>query len=346
MARSGNKSAFSLLEVLVASAILAMMVVLLASLLGAGQNSLIRIDSGARQRQEAMAVIDMISSELRTSIAAPAHKDEFAHPGTRRAELLINPPALGSNLLNSGAIFWQSFSKNGNGSPSLVGYFLKWDTSVDGAPRPRLCRFQIESAVAELELERLRGGTSTRQWIEESVATEIAPGTAENGFRGWLADHVIGFFVRALDPTGNTISFKARRVISDARGRMHRYSSTAQPVNFAVYHEPTYASPQSFDPLVFDSLDGYAWDTGKPLEFAPSTRFKHRYGPALPPMVELVIVVVPPRALKSLTNVPTYPAVSGDFWADIDAFVAGLPPVVARSARTYSTTVSIPQSPR
>lgn len=350
MARSGNKSAFTLLEVLVATAILVVIVAVLASLVGAGQNSLIRIDGGARQRQEAMAVLDMISSELRSSIAAPVHLDEFAHSGTRRAELLINPPLLGSALLNPGAIFWQSFSMIGDGTPSIVGYFLRWDTAQAGAPRPLLCRFQLESARAGLELLRLRDGTQDRTWVEDAVAEEIAPGTAANGFRGWLADHVIGFFVRALDPTGETVAFQARQVISNANGRNHRFNNTVMnhgqaTSNFTVYHESnSLAAPAPVNPAgTFDSLDGYAWDTGA---VQPSMRFKHRYGPALPPMVEIAIVVVPPAALRRLTAVPTYPAASADFWADIDAFVAALPPEIAASARVYSTTVSLPPSSR
>ena len=353
MARSGNKSAFTLLEVLVATAILVVIVAVLASLVGAGQNSLIRIDSGARQRQEAMAVLDMISSELRSSIAATVHLDEFAHSGTRRAELLINPPLLGSALLNPGAIFWQSFSMVGDGTPSIVGYFLRWDTAQAGAPRPLLCRFQLESARAGLELERLRDGTQDRTWVEDAVAGRIAPGTAANGFQGWLADHVIGFFVRALDPTGKTVAFQARQVISNANGRNHRFNNTEMnhgtaTSNFTVYHESnSLAAPAPVNPAgTFDSLDGYAWDTGTALQFQPSTLFKHRYGPALPPMVEIAIVVVPPAALRRLTAVPTYPAASADFWADIDAFVAALPPEIAASARVYSTTVSLPPSSR
>lgn len=355
MARSGKKSAFTLLEVLVATAILVVIVALLASLLGAGQNSLIRIDGGARQRQEAMAVLNMISSELRSSIAAPVHLDEFAHPGTRRAELLINPPLLGSDLLNPGAIFWQSFSMIGDGTPSLVGYFLRWDTSQAGAPRPLLCRFQLESARAGLELNRLRNGTQDRTWIDEDtmIKKNFAPGTAAKGFQGWVADYVIGFFVRALDPTGNTIAFQARRVLSDSNGRNHRFTSDAAQANFAVYHEAnSSAAPPPVDyPGSFDSLDGYAWDTGATLQFFHGqtnnlTSFKHRYGPALPPMVEIAIVVVPPSALRRLTALPTYPTVNANFWADIDAFVAGLPPEIAASARVYSTTVSLPLSPR
>ena len=353
MARSGNKSAFTLLEVLVATAILVVIVALLASLLGAGQNSLIRIDGGARQRQEAMAVLNMISSELRSSIAAPVHLDEFAHPGTRRAELLINPPLLGSDLLNPGAIFWQSFSMIGDGTPSLVGYFLRWDTSQAGAPRPLLCRFQLESARAGLELDRLRNGTQDRTWIDETVAENIAPGTAANGFQGWVADYVIGFFVRALDPTGDTIAFQARRVLSDSNGRNHRFNNTeidhtSMQSNFTVYHEANSLAvpPPVDDPGSFDSLDGYAWDTGASLQLQSSTRFKHRYGPALPPMVEIAIVIVPPSALRRLTALPTYPPVSANFWADIDAFIAALPPEIAAGARVYSTTVSLPLSPR
>lgn len=334
--RSRVPRGFTLLEVLVSVAILSLVVVLLASVFSSVQSGLVFTDGGARQRQDAASVLARMAEELRSSMAPVSQSHELANPATRQAQLLVNPSGLAPSLQNAGAIFWKAPVRSATGGSGLVGYFLRWDTSIPDRPHPFFCRFSLDPRQSEAAAQALRANGADTAWINTALADTQAPGDQDNGFQGWLADNILAFYVRVLDPEMSALTRQARQV------RRMYYPASLSP-NFVI----EFSSPnQSAGPLIdgnrFDSRLGYQYQR------TSDGRFVDRYGPALPPLVELIVIAAPPKAVGRLTVKPAIPN-SNDpakVWEDVDAFIAGLPEAVRREAKIYSTLIALPASPR
>lgn len=317
MTESVRRSAFTLLELLVALAVFSLLVVALFAVVsqvsGAWQQAQARIES----RQSGRAILDYLSRELQMA-QLPADRSLFYSSPTAQPQaaqlglqFLINPPTVSaSRFLNPQAAFWQiPVVGNSNGGMAEVGYFVRWDTNVAGQPRSMLCRFLAPPGDSNYFIY-----SAPNNWISDAIIDAVAPGVADpnqsaQSYRGWFADHVAGLWVKALDPQGNPIE--------------------------------TNALGTAYATGAYDSRKGYCYvetngtNVTESGYSAASTNYQMLA--TLPASVEVALVVLDARAASQLTSVPTHYATS----TNALAFVQGLPANVRSGARIYSTRVKL-----
>lgn len=321
--------AFSLVELLVAMAILAMLVVITASAYQSVVAGYSRIADQARQREEARSVLLLMSDEIRSALSPVARSPGVvvANMGTAGPSLdfLINPPALsatadGQAYANPHTVFWQIPARDGTAGSALIGYAVKWETRSDGTPVPVLRRLRSDSGRMFKELaDAAVSATTTRNatWAGAPLLGELAPATATNAFKGWMSENVLALWVRALDPMGNPITNTAPPItgVAASGSPLSTFGSTTNSAG------------------TFDSKLGYQYAT------------TNRFAPALPAAVEVAITTLPPTVLRRLAAPQRPTAAMGvdpnTFWADISAYVATLPGNAKAAAKTYSTIIPL-----
>lgn len=323
MARAGkSSSAFTILELLVAMALLGIVVTLLASILSSTQKGVAQIGSASSQRQDARAVLDQISRDLRTTLEPVSRGFELANPGLRQPEFLLNPPAFTGN---GSSIFWSVQNQSSLGGNILVGYILRWETAP-GVALPRLCRVSFDPNDTESIKQTLKGSSVNSTWVNANLINQNAPGVQEQGYQGWISDNILAFYARALDPQMNPITNYSRGLSGPA------VNTSSQ---FARFESSATGSATGG---AFDSLRGYQYTRQDNVNVVVN-----RFGPALPAAVELAVVTAPPSAIKLLQSAPA-PVLSGNasaMWTDVASFISSLPEPVRRAARTHSTIVPI-----
>jgi prepilin-type N-terminal cleavage/methylation domain-containing protein len=323
MARAGkDNQAFTILELLVAMALLGIVVTLLASILSSTQKGVAQLGSASSQRQDARAVLDQISRDLRSTLEPVSRGFELANPGVRQPEFLLNPPGF---TANGSSIFWSVRNESSLGGNMLVGYLLRWETSP-GVALPRLCRVSFDPNDAESIKQTLQGSaTANSTWINAGSINLNAPGVQDQGYQGWISDNVLAFYARVLDPQMNPISNEARGLSGPAVNTSSQWATFATSANGSATGG------------AFDSLRGYQYTR------QGDNLMVNRFGPALPAAVELAVVTAPPSAIKLLPSAPA-PVLSGNasaMWTDVASFISSLPEPVRRAARTHSTIVPI-----
>ena len=321
MARVGKKSpAFSLLELLVAMALLSIVVVILASVFSSTQKGVGALGSASSQRRDASTVLEQISRDLRAAMQPVSRSFEDASLSLRTPQLLLNPPGFSSNQTS---LFWSVGSQSQVGGTSLVGYTLRWESTPAG-PRPRFCRVSFDPNDSESIKMNLRSSSNT-PWVDKALVDANAPGDSSNGYQGWISDNILAFYARVLDPQMNPITNSSRSLSIPSAGTSSAY---------AVFGSSASGNSTSG---AFDSAKGYQYTR------AVDNVTVNRFGPALPYAIELVVVTAPPSAINKLQTAPT-PVLSGNataMWTDVNSFIAGLPDAVRNASRTFSTIVPL-----
>lgn len=324
---------FSLLEVLAAMAVLALVAVMILGILDSTREGTSKIVNVSRQRQDAMGALLLMARELQSALRPPGLSMELL-PGTailpvhRQPQLVINPSGIATELVNATTIFWSAGSISGAGKSHLVGYAVIWRQTENGT-RPTLARLQLDSNQAQEALMNYRHNSTQNFWVTNDLVTSTAPATQDAGFAGWLADNVLALYVRALDPEMKPIRNQAREVLS-------YYAQESHTIAPSLRFRALATAPPVFANGGFDSRRGYRF-------VRSDNTIIDRYGPALPPAVEIALVVVEPRLLRRGSNFPR-PTWNGDpaqMWQNIDSYVANLQNNFGPGFRVYSTIVPI-----
>jgi len=311
------RTAFTLLEVLVALAVFSLLVVALFTVMSQVSGTWQQAQARIEPRQSGRAILDYISRELQMA-RLPADRSMFYSSPTappQAAQLglqfVINPATVSAaKFLNPQAAFWQvPATGNSNGGMAEVGYFVRWDTNAAGNPRSMLCRFLAPPGDSNYFIH-----SAPANWITDSIIDAVAPGVANpsnsaQSYRGWFADNVAGLWVKALDPLGNPIT-------TNALG--------------TAYAAGTYDSRKGYRYLGTNGTNviqsGYA---------ASATNYQILA--TLPSAIEVSLVILDARAASRLTAVPTNYLTA----TNASAFVQGLPAKVRSGARIYSTRIKL-----
>ena len=305
-----KKSGFSLIEMLVAVAVFAILLTILAG----SYSGIERAISQASARREANATgrvaLEWITRDLER---IRPHAPGFIWSVTQNTNTNRPVARLGSQFLitnqiatsnqNPHAAFWQVANEEGTGrTMAIVGYFVRWiDETNNSIPttRPVLCRLYLNQTNAAYPAG-LNSANGT--WLDDNLLTN-APGNAPS-YRGWFADNVHSIWFRALDANGSPIT--------------------------------TNASSNAFSAGSFDSRQGYLSGTNRIM------------GPAIPASVEVAVIVMNPQRLQG--NSATYSVPTGlgsnpaNFWGDIQSAMndTSIPPQIRESLRLYSTRIPLP----
>ena len=191
-------SAFTLVELLVATAVLSVLIVLLAQVMSMVSDAWSGGTGRAERQQNGRALVDFIGRELR---AAALPVDPQSNGVTPDLQFVVNPPAVPEKYRQPHAIFWQApiATDTSRGNMAELGYFVRWDESRT-PPRAILCRVFVNPGEPQHKVY------DNLAWLSEEVLQQVAPADATTGYRGLFAENVIGFWARCLDSTGNVIS--------------------------------------------------------------------------------------------------------------------------------------------
>ena len=183
---------------LVASALFLMLLTLLLGVV----SSTSAISSRATGQIEATRIaresLDLIGHDI-ASAALP-----WSRTSTNSLQFLVNS----SNYYNS--MFWQApiAGDSTNGNLAIVGYFVLRDVQTTNAQNSR---FQLRRVY--IEPDSTNGDYtiySNTPWITSSTYTDFGPATAAadntNAIKGWVADGILGMWVRCLDKSGGVIA--------------------------------------------------------------------------------------------------------------------------------------------
>ena len=170
--------AFSLIEVLVAVAVLTLMITLLLGIVSESSRMWQRAEGQKSRRQAARIILETVKRDLE-SAAFP-----LSASGTNTLNFVLNPAI--PEINNRDSAFWQARSPGEEGMAE-VGYFVRWQ---DG--RPALCRYYVPATNADSIFRQ------PASWLN---AGKIASYAGLNGtnFRGLLAENVLGLWITLYD---------------------------------------------------------------------------------------------------------------------------------------------------
>lgn len=222
MKRATNRGAFTLVELLLATAILTLIAVILTSLLTSVSRAWTAGEQQSSGFQDGRAVLELLSRELSHAVMSPA------------LQFVQNPslPSGMSHRLHSDSIFWQApVARTAAGNLAAIGYYLTADY--------QLRRFFVppsDQANYQIFTTTNRPTDNSAPWVTGFVDRDPLSTTIATG--------VLAFWVRCFDINGDTIPWLSTGAVGV--GPL-RYNSAAhfQP---AIPGRPSsfkYTSPSS-----------------------------------------------------------------------------------------------------
>ena len=311
--RRRSQRAFSLVEVMVATAILGLIVTVLAALISKASQLWILTEAQNQRRSTGRALLQFIARDLETSVI-PASYPAISSSGGNLQFITSSTNAIPSSLLNPHAVFFQApvASDRSRGDLAEIGYFIRWDTqSQPGTAKAQLCRLEIDpSDTQNYNIYSTNADGTPATWLSSTIIDQVAPATAAKNYQGWFADNVIALWIRCLDSQGQPILQTASGVtLNGGYG--------------------------------FDSRQGY---------IAPSSGTA-QHAPALPASVEIALVTVDVDTAKRITTpIAASPGSPQDFDKDQSAtgslahFVATLPTGIKPGVQVFSTRIYLKNS--
>lgn len=198
-------AAFTLLEILVATAILAIIVVILASIASEASRMWSAAEAQNQRRSTGRALLQFIARDLEMALIPNPY------PSTNPVNLQFAvslPNLMPASILNPHAAFWQApvAVDRSRGDLAEIGYFVRWDTNQSGMAKAQLCRFLVDPTDTNaFQIYSRKGDGSPADWFNASTVDLVAPATADKEYRGWFADNVIALWIRCLDREGKPI---------------------------------------------------------------------------------------------------------------------------------------------
>jgi len=358
LVRTSRQHSFTLVELLVTIAILAILLLLVGGILNQVSSTYTQISSQIDRHQNGRTILAMIASDLRPA-ALPIDRSNLYN-----LQLLVDPTNLvnvtsptlnggasssqGGGYLNAHAIFWQAPIATANlngasGKMAEVGYFVRWVNPASSNPRAILCRFFVNPGDPNYVIY-----SQPTAWLTPACLDSAAPGYSTTGTTvsqiypgtGWFADNVIGLWVRCLDANGAPIVYTAATSLANA-----------QTVNYSFDSRLGYLTPNPSATSAYIAKTIYQDVSPASGIIAPQILA------TLPSTIEVAIVVIDAQTANRVTKVPSYaPAYPNastganspynnnspvNFWNDINYFISQLPPVVARGAHVYAIRVPL-----
>jgi prepilin-type N-terminal cleavage/methylation domain-containing protein len=186
-----NFAGFTLLELMVSAALLAILTSLLLGVTSQTASISGRTLAMKQRQQAARIVLETISRDLRAASfpLGTSRDDSLA--------LLVSPVEAGDRHLSPGAAFWQARSAQSPSGFRDVGYFIRWTGN-----KAELCRLTIPSEDAASIFR------NSDRVIDPALLDRLAPAGAASGgdFRGLMAEHVVGLWFKLFDAAGVEIA--------------------------------------------------------------------------------------------------------------------------------------------
>jgi len=304
---------------MVSVAILALLVVVLASIFGGVSRTWQMGQSNSERLQNIRVITGFISGELRAALLPINRSDKGS------LQFIANPTDISASFRNPDAIFWQApvASNQELTDVAQVGYFVKWDMSKPDNPRPILCRVNVSKTIGGSNFMIYSQAGGTVPWLTDALLNAVAPGDKDNAYEGLVAENVVALFIECRDAKGKPITNS--------------------------YSGGVFAGTENG----FDSRQGFTDSVGvKSADFTDSAGTKAPLC-ALPPIVKLSFVLIDSRsankigaaeknALVSLASTIAQKSPKGDA-ADFVTAALGMPALngINGSLRAYQTEINL-----
>ena len=192
--RRSPAAGFTLVEVLVSTAVLMLLVVIMSQVTRSIASSWTAGSGNSERRQNVRALGDFIGQELRS---ATLPVDPGAPPPN--LQFVLNPAPVTARYPS--ALFWQApvATDSSGGDLAEIGYFVRWVTS-GSVPRAQLCRFFVNQGGANYLID------TNAAWVTDALLQTVAPADSASGYVGLFAENVIGFWARCLQSDGTEIA--------------------------------------------------------------------------------------------------------------------------------------------
>ena len=318
--------AFTLVELLASMAILLVLVVTAANLASLANRAWTDGERNVEVSQGGRAVLEMMSRELTQAVVSPQFQFVQGAP----------LPAEADQRALTDSVFWVTPA---GGSLGEVGYYLtnRFQLKRFFVPPDDAANYQILNAAFA---PTSGSGADVARWVTDFAGRKNA---ANRPLSTTVSDGVLGFFARCLDVNGDPVPWLAANVKYNSAACFQGAAPGLRAANLSP--PPNQRNPSSFR-----------------YTNPATTRAAH-----LPPgAVELTLVVTDPKTLRRVggANVPGTPGVTlgpgppypdaplqvpGQIQVFNQRLASGTGPdgtakVPLRTARTFSTVVSLPTS--
>ncbi len=334
-ARAMGRRAFTILELLVAMAVLLVIVLAVAGLAAGASRIWVQSERNTEQFQNGRAILELISRELaqagnnsRLQLVDSPGGIPWPTTGTEPHQAIVD-----GGGMSTSSLFWQApvsrAVSTGGATPaavsdlSIVGYYLaRYDAPAGGRSRFQLRRVFIPPTLAEtnaanpqFRLYNAPPDRATAPWIT-GLAPDAFDTTKSTSVVSVVSDGVIGFWIRCFDATGQPIDwmYPTTRNLADAK----------------------FNSAGCFQPAIASTNQPARWTN--PNQTAQTFR--------LPASIEVTLITADQRALSAAANagIPQVAPFNSPtaVLASIDSMNAALRNAARiKTARTFSTRVSL-----
>ena len=177
---------FTVIEVMVATAVFLLMAVLLLSMTSEASRLWQQAESQKSRRQVARIILETMTRDLEGA-AFPLQTN-----ATNSLQFLLGP-STGLPDLYANAAFWQTAERGASGALAEVGYFVQWK-----GERFALCRYYVPSTNADSLFSS--DSAYWEKWLTLPKIANYAPGLNDtNSFSGLLAENVLGLWITLYD---------------------------------------------------------------------------------------------------------------------------------------------------
>ncbi len=197
----GKCHGFTLIELMVSTAVFMLLVIVLASTLNSSLGVWSRNENKSDLRESARVAIQFMASELRQAALPVYRGDQLG------LQMVINPSTVSIACRNHDAIFWQApiATTTSRGNLAIVGYFVRKDGNAY-----KLCRLFVNPDDPAYALY-----SSPAAWVTDSVLSAKAPATDASNFQGVFLENVPGMWVTAYsDATTAYAPYDSRETLN------------------------------------------------------------------------------------------------------------------------------------
>ncbi len=190
-------TAFTLVEMLAATAVFGILVVLILTILGQLDRSWVQMEAENQRQHDGRDLLNYLARDIQKAML-PVNA-----ANSSSLQFVINPSTSGSTTYSyHDNIFFQApvATDTSAGEVAEVGYFVQWQGTS-----PQLCRFFVNPTNANYTIYSNPTG-----WLSTTIIGTVAPGT-KPAYQGLLGENVVGLWINAYDSQGNFVMDSSRR---------------------------------------------------------------------------------------------------------------------------------------
>ncbi len=212
--RPSRLQAFSLVELLTALSVFALLIVILGAVAQNVSNVWVMTQKRTSRQQSARVILDFITRDLQCALPP------IVPNNTASLQMIHNPQKPPTSILNtkygSGhTLFWQAPASvnTSQGDIAVLGYFIRWTPDH----KANLCRLFVTPRDVNYYLIHQQPG---KAWLSDTILDNMAPADNTNKYLGLMSENVVGLWFEPLDAYGQTISgdFNSRSGYTDSKG--------------------------------------------------------------------------------------------------------------------------------